>query len=173
MEAVVEIVRSDPVVVVKVLVLTVGASRVTEAEALAEKISKVPLSAFMMWTPVPVNLKKDELPVMAISLARKPRLVSMEPSKVLEPTLLESRIPVRVRVPDMEAAPPTSKGVLVTVPALIPRKAFDPVNSTFLEEEAPPDKVKRPEMEAVLSTSRLVEKEAPASKTHRAVTVSA
>ena len=44
--------------------------------------------------------------------------------------------PAKVRVPDIEAVPPTSNMVSVAVPALIPNLAADDVNSNEPELEA-------------------------------------
>ena len=49
----------------------------------------------------------------------------------------------KVVVPDMDAVPPTSRVVLVELPALIPKR-LSPVTSKLVETETPPEKEVRP-----------------------------
>ncbi len=83
-----------------------------------------------------------------------------EPEKVLEPVLPEVMMPAKVRVPEIEAVPPTSRAVSVLPPALIPRRLLAPVNSKFPEAEPFTIEV-RPVRVLVPETVRVVKAEAP------------
>jgi len=80
----------------------------------------------------------------AVTLVPTVRDLAMfrEPEKELEPVFTEVRMPARVRVPEIDAVPPTSNRVSVAPPALIPRLPV--VISKPVEEEAPPLNVCNP-----------------------------
>ena len=77
----------------------------------------------------------------------------------------------RVSKPEIEAVPPTSSKVLVSVPALMPNLELAPVSSRLLEPEALTN-LKLLEEVKTLATSKLLEKEAPPLKVQLPVTVS-
>ena len=95
-----------------------------------EPIRSVPPEALISWLPVPLK-------VMSASL----------PDKVMPV------VPARVKLPEIEAAPPTSREVLVSPPALIPSLELV-VSSKLVVIDAPLVKKTKPSKAVEPFTSR-------------------
>ena len=157
--------------------MTQSASRVGVSEmAVKSKVSAVKSALSILEREFPVPLASKEMLVKAPSTDMSQSEVLIVPDSPLSPKLnkplaynaldavndldtdndpaneLDAVDPFWVKMPDMEAAPPTSKEVSVLFPALIPK--FPVVISNPVDEEAPAAIVMRPlKVEASVMTS--------------------
>src|SRR3989338_4457007 len=123
------------------LASSVGLSKI----AVKSRVSAAKSPFSMLDIELPVPLASKEKPVMAPVLEMSQSEVLISPVSPLSPKMkrpdvwklseIEALEPKKT-LPDMEAVPPTSNMVLMTLPGLIPKRAEEPVSSKLPDKEA-------------------------------------